>query len=134
MGMESVSQITMTASAAIAQYRFVKLTAAAKVIQAAAAGDDAVGISLEGRITGDITAGNDKIPVASMNGCKCFITAGAAIDVSGGAIPVTSDGTGRAVAVAAATDRIMGYALQSAGAANETIEMLAIKGGDRRDS
>lgn len=134
MGLEKVSAVTLQIAAAVAQYRFVKMSSAGKIIQAAAAGDDIVGVSLEGRVAGDITAGNDKIPVASPDGCKVFITAGAAIDVSSAAVPVCSDGTGRAVAVSAATDRILGYALQSAGAANEVIEMLLIKGGDRRDA
>lgn len=134
MGLEKVSSVTMQIAAAVAQYRFVKMTTAAKIIQAAAAGDDSVGVSLEGRVAGDITAGNDKIPVASANGCKVFITAGAAIDVSAGVVPLCSDGTGRAVAVSAATDRVLGYALQSAGAANEVIEMLLIKGASHRDA
>lgn len=134
MGMEKVNAITLRASAAIGQYRFVKVTTAAKVIQAAAAGDDVVGISLEGRVTQDITDGKDAIAVASADGAKVFITAGAAIDVSAGVVPLTSDSTGRAVAVAAATDRVHGYALTSAGAANETIEMLFAKASDRRDA
>lgn len=134
MGMEQVNAVTLQIAAAVGQYRFVKVTTAAKIIQAAAAGDDVVGISLEGRVAGDITAGNDRIPVNTNTGSKCFMTAGAAIDVSAGVVPITSDATGRAVAVAAATDRVHGYALQSAGAANETIEVLFKPASDRRDA
>jgi hypothetical protein len=131
--MEGIKAVTLQVAAAVGQYRFVKVTTAAKVIQTAAAGDDTVGIALEARTAGNITDGNDQIPVA-LPGCKCFVVAGAAIDVSAGVVPVCSDGTGRAIAVSAATDRVLGYALSSAGAANEMVTVLFIKAADRRDA
>lgn len=131
--LENVTSLTLILSAACPQYRFVEMANAGKVAPANSAGDDCVGVSLEGRVTQDITDGKTAIAVA-LPGCKVFITAGAAIDVSAAIVPVTTDSTGRAVAVAAATDRILGYALQSAGAANEIIEILFLKGADRRDA
>ena len=129
----NVQTLTLPLSAAASQYRFLKIANAGSVIQAAAAGDDAVAVSLEGRSAQDITDGKTTVTVA-LPGCKVFITAGAAIDVSAAIVPVTTDSTGRAVAVAAATDRVLGYALQSAGAANEIIEILFLKAADRRDA
>lgn len=130
MANECVQGLSLTISAAVAQYRFVKVTGTGQVIQAAAAGDDAVGISQEGRSAQDVTDGKTRIPVAMPN-CKTFITAGAA---TAAGLPLTSDGTGRAIAVAAATDRVQGYSLSAAGAAGELMEILFIKAGDRRDA
>lgn len=135
MSQEKVNAITMQVSAAVAQYRFVKMATAAKIIQAAAVGDDSIGVSLEGRSAGDITAGNDRIAVACVDGCKTWITVGAtAIDVSAGVVALCSDATGRAVPVSAATDRVLGYALQSSATANSLIEMLLVKGASHRDA
>lgn len=134
MSFENVRSVTMTLSAACEQYRFLEVANAGKVSRANAAGDDVVGISLEGRVTQDITDGKTKIAMCVPDGGKCFITAGAAIDVSAAIVPVTTDASGRAVAVAAATDRMYGYALSSAGAAGELIEILFLKAADRRDA
>lgn len=131
--LENNQSVTMTLSAAAPQYRFLKIANGATVILAAAAADDVVGVSLEGRVAGDITAGNTAINMA-MPGGKVYVEAGAAIVVSGAIVPITSDSTGRAVAVAAATDRVHGYALSAAGAAGELIEVLFIKASDRRDA
>lgn len=127
------SPISMTVAAAIAQYKFLEMGNAGIVAAANAATDDVVGISLEARSAAQITAGDTRIPMA-LPGCKCLVLAGAAIDVSAAVVPVTSDSSGRAVAVAAATDRILGYALESAGAADEVIQILFLKGADRRDA
>ena len=133
-GMEAVgSPINVTVAAAIAQYKFLKLGNAGIVAAAAAAGDDAVGISLEARSAAQITAGDTRIPMA-LPGCKCKILSGAAIDISAAVVPVTTDSAGRAVAVAAATDHILGYALESCTAADVEIEILFLKGADRRDA
>jgi hypothetical protein len=126
--------VPLTVAAAIAQYKFLELSSTNAVATAAnAAGDDVVGISLEARSAAQITAGDTRIPVL-LPGCVAKVLAGAAIDITAAAVPVTTDASGRAVAVAAATDRILGYALQSAGAANEVIEILFLKGADRRDA
>jgi len=126
--------VPITVAAAIAQYKFLEIASANAVATAAnAAADDVVGISLEARSAAQITAGETRIPMLLPN-CVAKVLAGAAIDITAGAVPVTTDSAGRAVAVAAATDRILGYALQSAGAANEVIEILFLKGADRRDA
>lgn len=127
-GQESVIGLTMTANAAVAVERFVKMAANGRVIQAAAAGDDVVGVSLSP------TTGAAEVLTMAVPGCKVKLTAGAAIDATAGAVPLTSDGTGRAIAVSAATDRVHAYALTSAGAANEVITALFVKASDRRDA
>jgi hypothetical protein len=133
-GFEKVSAVAMTVAAAIAQYRFVEMGNAGIVAAANAVGDDVVGISLEARSAAQITAGDTRIPVATPDGCKCLIMSGAAIDISAAVVQLTSDSTGRAIAVSAATDRVLGYALQSATAADQAIEMLFLKAGSHRDA
>lgn len=133
MGFDSVRPITLELSAACEQYRFVEMANAGKIVRANAVGDDPVGITLEARSTQDITDGKGFVPVA-MPGCRCKITAGAAIDVSAAIVAITTDTTGRAIAVSAATDSVLGYALQSAGAANVIIDMLFIKKASHRDA
>jgi len=113
------SPISMTAGAAIAIARFVKMSGA-KVIQCAADTDDAVGVSME-----PAAADLDRIAVAKYNGCKTEVTAGAAI-VAG--VPVASDATGRAV-TAVTGDRILGYAQTATAAAGEVVTVLLVKGG-----
>lgn len=126
--------VPVSVAAAIAQYKFLEYASANAVASAAnAAADDVIGISLEARSAAQITAGETVLPML-LPGCVAKILAGAAIDITAGAVPVTSDASGRAVAVAAATDRILGYARQSAAAANEVIEILFLKGADRRDA
>lgn len=130
---QNVQSIDMTVGAAIAQYKFLEMGNAGIVAASNAAGDDVVGISLESRSAADVTAGNTRIPVA-LPGCRCKVLAGAAIDISAAVVPVTSDASGRAVAVAAATDRVLGYALQSATAADQEIEILFLKAASHRDA
>jgi hypothetical protein len=133
MGFEQVTSLTLELSAACEQYRFVEMANAGKISRANAVSDDAVGITLEGRTAQDITDGKTAVPVA-IPGCRCKITAGAAIDVSAAIVAITTDASGRAVAVAAATDVVYGYALQSASGAGVVIDMLFIKKGSHRDA
>lgn len=133
-GIEGAKSITLRAGAAVTQGRFVKMSSAGKVIHAAAAGDDVVGVALETRVTQDITDGKDAIAVAPLDGAILDMEAGAAVDPTSAAVPITSDSVGRAVAVAAATDRIHGYALSIAGAAGVHLDVLCSKGSDRRDA
>lgn len=133
MGFDSVRSLTLELSAACEQYRFVEMANAGKIVRANAVSDDAVGITLEGRSAQDITDGKTMVPIA-LPGCRCKITAGAAIDISAGITAITTDTTGRAIAVSAATDVVYGYALQSASAANVVIDMLFIKKGSHRDA
>ena len=123
MAFEKACSITMTAGAAIALGRFVKIAANGRVIQAAAGGDDAIGVSMEAA-----AAAGDTIAVAVFDSGKVEIEAGAAIDVSAGAVVITSDSVGRAVGTAVAANRMNGYALTSAGAAGEFITALLVKG------
>jgi hypothetical protein len=131
--LEAVKPLNMSVGAAIAQYKFLEMGNAGIVAASNAAGDDVVGISLEARSAAQITAGDIRIPMA-LPGCKCKILSGAAIDVSAAVVPLTSDASGRAVAVAAATDRVLGYALESATAADQEIEILFLKAASHRDA
>lgn len=132
-GQQNVAAIHMPVAAAIAQYKFLEMGNAGIVAAANSAGDNVVGISLEARSAGQITAGDTMIPM-QLPGSRAKVLAGAAIDISAAVVAVTSDASGRAVAVAAATDRILGYALQSAGAADEVIEILFLGGASHRDA
>jgi hypothetical protein len=131
--LEAVRLINVSVAAAIAQYKFLEMGNAGIVVASNAATDDVVGVSLEARSAAQITAGDTRIPMA-LPGCKCIVLSGAAIDISAAVVPVTSDASGRAVAVAAATDRVLGYALQSATAADQEIEILFLKAASHRDA
>ena len=111
---------TLTSGAAFAINRFLKINSAGKAIQATA-GDDAVAISLAAAAGADET-----IQVAYLDGRKRSITSGAALATLG--TIVASDATGRAVATTS-TDRELGVTLETAAGADETIQILATKGG-----
>lgn len=119
MVFQKANALTRTAGAAIAISRFVKMSGA-KVIQCAADTDDAVGVSLTAA-----AADLDPVAIAAYDGGIVEVTAGAAITAG---VPVASDATGRALA-AVSGDRILGYAQKAAGAANEVIDVLLVKGG-----
>lgn len=118
MSNQNVNALTLVAGAAIAANRFVKVSGG-KVIQAAAATDEAVGVSLD-----SAAADLDVLPCAKYDGGIVEVEAGAA--VSAGA-DVTSDTVGRAVA-AGTGNAINGWALSAAGAAGEFIKVLLVKG------
>ena len=124
-GFQNVQSVHMPVAAAIGQLLFVEMGANGVVAAANAAADDVVGISLESRSAAQVTAGDVQIPVA-LPGCKCKVTAGAAISIASAA-PVTSNASGQAV-LAVATNKVLGYALQAAGAAGDQIEILFLKG------
>lgn len=121
MPTEAASAITLTAGAAIAQRRLVKVTTAGEVIQSAAESDDSVGVSLEAA-----AAQGDVIPVAKLDGSKVEVEAGAGI-TAGAALE--SDSVGRVITHGGTAARIVGYALEAAGGAGEFITVLALKGG-----
>lgn len=126
---EKVSSITMAAGAAVIANRFVTLGANGLLAPIAAQGADAVGVALRSITAGMVTAGNDvACPLAIHDGGKLPMEAGAAIVISGGAVPITTDSVGRVVIVASDNDRILGYALEAAGAAGELITVLLVKG------
>lgn len=108
-------KMAFTAEATINASRIVKFGAAGveTVLEAAAATDEMFGVSTN---TGNAISG-DSVDV---------IVAGIATVVVGAAVnagdKVTADSDGRAVA-AAATNAIVGVALESATAANETIKI-----------
>lgn len=118
MSNQNVNALSLTAGAAVAQNRFVKVSGA-KVIQAAAATDECVGVSLD-----SAAADLDVIPVAKYDGGIVEVEAGAAVTAGS---DVTSDTVGRAVS-AGTGNAINGYALSAAGAAGEFIKVLLIKG------
>lgn len=120
MGFELVRSVTLKVGAAINQYRFVEVSGA-NVVEANAATDHIVGVTLEARSATDITNGNVTIPVA-LPGCRVKVTAGAAV-AQGAA--VMTDATGRAI-TATATNRVQGIALTAAAAAGEQIDVLYV--------
>lgn len=119
MPFQSVNSITQVAGAAVAAKRFVKKDGSGDAIQAAAATDEVIGVSLAAA-----AAAGDAFEVAKMDGCRVEVEAGAA--VTAGA-DVTSDTVGRAVA--AGTDNaVAGFAETAADAAGEIITIVALKG------
>lgn len=118
MSFELTRSVSLTASAAIAQYRFVIMAANAQIAQSTA-GADAVGVSAEAA-----TAAGDVINVFELAG-KAEVEAGAAITISGGAAPVSSDANGRAIA-STTGNPVLGYALQAASAAGERVTVLLL--------
>ena len=121
MSFQNARGITYTATAAIPQGRFV-VSGANGQVTLAGANAEAIGVSLEAA-----AAAGDAISVAALDGAKVEVEAGAAIDVSSAAQDITSDASGRAV-VAGTGERILGYALSSAGAAAEFITATVQKG------
>lgn len=125
---EKVSAITLIAGAAVVANRFVTLGANGLLAPIAAQGVDSVGVALRTITSGMVTEGKDvACPVAVHDGGKLPMEAGAAIVISGGAVPVIADSLGRVIAAASDNDRILGYALEAAGAAGELITVLLVK-------
>lgn len=107
----------LTAGAAIAAFRLVKLSAAETVVPAAAATDNVIGVNAD-----VAPALGERCDVALMG--IAFVEAGAAVAL--GAM-VTSDASGRAVAAAPAAGsnvRVVGVALEAATAAGDVIRVL----------
>jgi hypothetical protein len=120
MAFESVRSITMVpADAAISQYRFVKITTDAEVTLAGNT-EDAIGVALVASALND----NTEIPVALLDGAKLTVEAGAAITIGA---RVMSDASGRVITAVGATARVLGWALQTAGAAGEYITIIGQK-------
>lgn len=126
-GFENARSISLACGAAdVRQYRFVKASAAGVV--ECGAGDDSVGIALEGYVHANYTAGgaSNVIPVAQLDGAKLMVEAGAAI--AAGA-PIAADADGQAVTAAGVTTNVLGYALEAAGAAGVMIQIVGTKKG-----
>lgn len=124
MVFEAVRQISHTADADIAIRRFVELTANAEVQQVGTQGNSSIGVSME---AADVSENQSRIPIGLLDGGKLEVEAGAAIDVSAGAVPVASDNQGRAIP-ATGSDRVLGYALSSAGAAGQVVTITGALG------
>jgi hypothetical protein len=122
MTIECVRSISMTPVAtAVAHRVFVTMVANAEV-DTAGAGADAVGVTLMDSPADDQTV----IPVSCLDGSIQEVVAGAAIDVSAGAVAIASNASGQAVAATTGA-KILGYALTSATAANQIIEFVSAK-------
>ena len=114
-------QKNYVAGGAIPAFTIVKLSSDTAVVAAAAVADFLIGVS------GDI---------AAASGERCDVTlAGIANVLAGAAITrgalLTTDASGRAVTAAPAAgtnNRIIGVALESAGAANEVIRVALSQG------
>lgn len=116
MPFENTESISLTASAAIAQYRFVSVGANGRIAQSGA-GVDPHAVSAEAA-----TAAGQVINVFELSG-KVEVEAGAAVTAG---VEVASDATGRAVA-ATSGNEVGGVALESASAAGERITVLMSK-------
>lgn len=121
MSYESVSSISLTAGAAVAARRFVKIEAATGASIQAAGGtnaDEAIAISLEAAADGDTFA------AAKMDGAKVEVESGGVVALGA---DVTADADGKAVAAATGTG-VNGFALTASAADGEIITIVAIKG------
>lgn len=102
---------TFTAGAAVTKGQIVKFSDG-KVIPAAAATDLPVGVALDGANT------DDQVPVAILGNVPGTLRIAA-----GGAIAQGAQVAANATATAAATDVIVGVALEAAAAAGDEIEI-----------
>lgn len=102
---------------AIGQWKLVKMSASDTVIVCSATGDNPIGICMETISAQDATDG--RVATIALLGVSRAI-AGAA--VAAGAV-VMNDSTGRVV-TATSTNFAVGRAVQSAGAANDQIDII----------
>ena len=120
----SAISVGVALATVITRGRFV-ISGANGLAEQAGAGASALGVALE-----DSTAEQDNaIPVAVLDGSVLEVEAGAAIDVSGGAVNIAADAQGRAV-TATTGNTILGVAKSSAGAAGEFISFYATQPGN----
>lgn len=132
MAFEAAQGISLACSAEIVQGRFVEMGAAGQIatMDGTVALADAIGVSLEATRTATtvpIFVAGDLISVATYNGGKVEVEAGAAI-TAGDA--VQADATGRAITDGAAvSDRILGYAETAAGGAGTFVTVVLTKAG-----
>ena len=107
------SIVSFNAGAAITRGQLVRITGSMTVSPAAAATDPVIGVA--------VTSASANQQVSVIIGCPIvWVTAGGA--VSAGAV-VGSDASARAVAVATAGNRALGYALEAASAAGDIIRV-----------
>lgn len=119
---------TFPIGAAIAQYVFVKFNSSG-VIVVTGAGEDAIGVTLEGCTAAEFTAGKRAVPVALLQaGGKVQVRVKASSAVAVGDI-ISSAAAGEAVATLTTNARL-GVAMEAASnnAAQEIITIIADKG------
>lgn len=92
------------------QYTFVKLDTAGKVVAASVAGEKVIGV-----LQNKPTAGQ---PCEIVHMGLCAVLAGAAIASTG---TIMTNASGKAIASATTGSTIVGYAVETAAAANEVI-------------
>lgn len=111
MQQSAIYTMTLIATAAVAEKRFVTMDGA----QVGVAGAKAVGVADYAAAIGDAFSAN----VVGTS----IVEAGAAIPLLAGMTPVKSDAAGKAIAHGGAGE-ILGYARQAAAAAGNDIEIL----------
>jgi hypothetical protein len=121
MAFENGQSLTLVPStAAISQYRFVKMGTSGEISHAGNAGD-AIGVALQESVLNDQT----EIAVAMIDGAtKCTVEAGAGVTVGD---RIMSDASGRVITATGATARVLGWALATASNAGEYITVLLQK-------
>lgn len=115
---------TFPVGAAIAQYVFVKVNSSGQVV-VTGAGEDAIGVTLEGVSSQEFTDGKRTVPVALIQkGGKCPVKAKASSAIAVGDV-ISSAANGEAVATLTTNARL-GIALEVANvnAAQEIITIL----------
>ena len=126
MSFEATRSISMQAAsgADIGQRRFVTL--GANGIAQSGANEEAHGVALEPYDDSEFANDNASrtIPVALLDGAKIEVEAGAAVTAGDF---VTSDANGQAV-TATTGQRILGQAFSAAGAANEVLTIVGLRG------
>lgn len=113
MGFENTNTVTMTAGAAVAQGRYLKLSSG-NVIHATSSADDVIGVAAEDAASGEA------LTVYTFGG-KIEVEASAAIAVDA---LVTVTAAGKAVSTTSAAARILGQALSASGADGEFFTVL----------
>jgi len=104
--------VTMTAGGAIAKGELVKFSSG-KVVKTTAANEQAIGVALD-----SASADGDIVPVAILG---CY--SGTVMVKAGGAITQGAQVSAAGTATSAATDVIVGVALEAAAASGDMIEL-----------
>jgi len=128
MFIENVKSLTFQVGAAIAQYVFVTFNSSGQIV-AAAAGADAIGVTLEGVTAAEFTAGKRAVPVAMIqSGGKCPVRAVASTAIAVGDV-ISSAANGEAAPTATTRARL-GVAVEVAGndADQELVVIIFDKG------
>lgn len=117
--------MTFTAGADLstAQYKFVKLNSSGQIILATA-GDPAIGVLYDNPVSGAVGA------VRPLDGRKTLVKAGAALATKG--VAIAADATGRAKAAvlgATSSSYALGILVETAGAADDVVQFVAIPFG-----